>query len=65
MVYAYLVQKMIFLKGLIMQKITFIIVMMLALGSITYAGCVYKDHIFREGTVIGPIICVNGEWIRW
>ncbi len=47
-----------------MQKIISIIAMLLVLGSVSYADCVHQGQIYPEGTVMGPYICVNGEWIR-
>ena len=64
MICAYLAQKIKIFKGLIMQKISFVIVMLLVLGSVTYADCVHEGQTYSEGTIRGPFICVNGEWIR-
>jgi len=47
-----------------MKKITFIFAILLVLGSVTYADCVHEGQTYAEGTVMGPYICVNGEWIR-
>ena len=52
------------LKGLIMQKIMFVITFFLVLVSGVYADCVHQGQTYSEGTVMGPYICVNGQWIR-
>ena len=57
-------QKINLLKGLIMQKTTYIIAMLLVLGSVTYADCTYQGYTYPEGAVRGPYICLNGAWIR-
>jgi hypothetical protein len=62
--YVYLHKKQKNLKGLIMQRITFIITMLLVFGSVTYADCVHEGHTYSEGTIRGPFICINGSWIR-
>lgn len=48
-----------------MQKISFIVLLLLVLGSsAAYADCIYNGQTYSEGTIRGPFICVDGEWIK-
>ncbi len=47
-----------------MKKIIFVFALLLVLGNIAYADCVYEGQTYSEGTIRGPFICVNGEWIK-
>jgi len=52
------------LKGLTMQKIIFLITLLLVLVSGAYADCQHNGKWYAEGAIMGPYICVNGAWIR-
>ncbi len=45
-----------------MKKLSMLIGILL-LSNIAVADCSYNGQDFPEGTVIGPYVCVNGEWI--
>jgi len=48
-----------------MQKIKLTLIFsILLLGNILYADCVYGGHTYSEGTIRGPFICIDGEWIK-
>lgn len=38
------------------------IILVLLLAGTAYANCVYNGKEYSEGTVIGPYVCVNGQW---
>ena len=52
------------LKGLKMLKKKLLILFVIAFASSAYADCQYNGIWYDEGTVMGPYVCVNGEWIR-
>lgn len=43
-------------------KILFVFLFLLLAGT-AYANCVYNGNVYPEGTVIGPYVCVNNQWI--
>ena len=43
-------------------KILIIFLFFLLTGT-AYANCIYNGEEYSEGTVIGPYVCVNGQWI--
>ena len=47
-----------------MKKIVLLISVLLTVGGLLYADCEYDGKIYSEGTIRGPYICVDGEWIR-
>jgi len=47
-----------------MKRIIQIVAMLLVIGSIASADCVYGGHSYPEGATRGPYICINGSWIR-
>jgi hypothetical protein len=39
-----------------------IIILFFLLTSTAFANCIYNGNEYPEGTVIGPYVCVNGQW---
>ena len=37
---------------------------MVAFTSVAYADCNYNGTWYPEGTIMGPNVCINGQWIR-
>jgi len=47
-----------------MQKIILLVTSILLLGTVAFADCVYADKSYSEGSIRGPYICIDGEWVR-
>ncbi len=47
-----------------MLKKKLLILLVIAFASSAYADCQYNGRWYAEGTVMGPYVCVNGQWIR-
>lgn len=47
------------------MKMKYLLALLLLLMSgMTYADCTYNGKPYAEGSVIGPIKCVSGEWVK-
>lgn len=46
------------------RKMVLYVFSMLISANIVYADCSYNGTLYPEGTIIGPYMCSNGQWIR-
>jgi len=47
-----------------MKKIILLITAILLLGTVSYADCTYAGKSYEEGSIRGPYICIDGDWVR-
>jgi hypothetical protein len=47
-----------------MKRILFSLMFLLLVGADLYADCTFEGSSYPEGTIRGPYICIDGEWIR-
>jgi len=47
-----------------MKSVVLYITAVLLLGGLAYADCLYDGNSYPEGTIRGPYICIDSEWVR-
>jgi len=47
-----------------MKRIFLVVTLFLILGISVEANCTFEGKSYSEGTIRGPYICIDGEWIR-
>lgn len=51
------------LKVRIMKILMYLILFLMLSVAIAQADCVYNGASYPEGTILGPYICTNGQWV--
>ena len=46
-----------------LKKILLVISLLAVSTGYAYASCTYNGEVYPEGTVIGPYVCTDGEWV--
>ena len=46
-----------------LKKIILVISLLAASSAYVHASCTYDGKVYPEGTVIGPYVCTDGEWV--
>jgi len=41
-----------------------VIVLLSVMANVAYADCPYEGKTYSEGTVIGPLVCSGGHWVK-
>jgi len=39
------------------------LVALVTISSVAAADCIYQGQSYPQGTVIGPFVCTNGQWV--
>lgn len=46
-----------------MKILMYLILFLMLSVAIAQADCVYNGASYPEGTILGPYICTNGQWV--
>jgi hypothetical protein len=46
-----------------LKKLVFIMLLSM-MANAAYANCPYEGKSHPEGTVIGPLVCSGGQWVK-